>query len=173
MATIQRIVPCLWFDSEAEEAARYYVSIFEKDSRILRVSRYTHEGQEIHGCEPGSVMSVQFHLAGCELTALNGGPVFKLSEATSLQVRCDTQAEVDRLWEKLAAGGDPKRQQCGWLKDKFGVAWQIVPAILSDMFADPDTTRTARAMRAMLQMNKLDIAKLQAAFDGKQAQSPG
>lgn len=167
MATIQKIVPCLWFDSEAEQAARYYVAIFEGDSRILRVSRYTHEGQEIHGREPGSVMTVEFHLAGCELTALNGGPVFKFSEAISLQVLCDTQAELDRLWEKLSAGGDPKAQQCGWLKDKFGVSWQIVPAILSELMADPDATKVSRTMREMLQMKKLDIAKLQAAHDGR------
>jgi predicted 3-demethylubiquinone-9 3-methyltransferase (glyoxalase superfamily) len=167
MATIQKIVPCLWFDSEAEQAARHYVSIFEEDSRLLRVSRYTYEGQEIHGRAPGSVMTVHFHLAGCELTALNGGPMFKFSEAVSLQVMCDTQAEIDRLWEKLGAGGDPKAQQCGWLKDKFGLSWQIVPAILSELLADPDTTRTARAMRAMLQMNKLEIAQLQAAYDGR------
>jgi predicted 3-demethylubiquinone-9 3-methyltransferase (glyoxalase superfamily) len=167
MATIQKIVPCLWFDSEAEQAACHYVSIFEEDSRILRMSRYTHEGQEIHGREPGSVMTVHFHLAGCELTALNGGPVFRFTEAVSLQVMCDTQTEIDRLWEKLGADGDPKAQQCGWLKDKFGLSWQIVPAILSELFADPDTTRTARAMRAMLQMKKLEIASLQAAYEGK------
>jgi predicted 3-demethylubiquinone-9 3-methyltransferase (glyoxalase superfamily) len=167
MATIQKIVPCLWFDSEAEQAARYYVAIFEGDSRILRVSHYTHEGQEIHGREPGSVMTVEFHLAGCELTALNGGPIFKFSEAISLQVLCDTQAELDRLWEKLSAGGDPKAQQCGWLKDKFGLSWQIVPAILSELMADPDTAKVSRTMREMLQMKKLDIAKLQAAHDGK------
>lgn len=167
MATIQKIVPCLWFDSEAEQAARYYVSIFEGDSRILRVSRYTHEGQEIHGREAGSVMTVEFHLAGCELTALNGGPVFKFSEAISLQVLCDTQAEVDRFWEKLSAGGDPKAQQCGWLKDKFGLSWQIVPAILSELLADSDTSKASRTMREMLQMKKLDIAKLQAAHDGR------
>jgi predicted 3-demethylubiquinone-9 3-methyltransferase (glyoxalase superfamily) len=166
MATIQKIVPCLWFDGEAEDAARFYVSIFEIDSRILRTSRYTHEGQEIHGRDPGSVMTVEFQLAGCELTALNGGPEFKFSEAISLQVLCDTQQEVDRLWEKLSAGGDPKAQQCGWLKDKFGLSWQIVPSILPELMADSDVTKAARTMRALLEMKKLDIAKLQNAHDG-------
>lgn len=167
MTTIQKIVPCLWFDSEAEQAVRHYISIFEQDSRILRVSRYTHEGQEIHGREPGSVMTVQFHLAGCELTALNGGPMFKFSEAVSLQVMCDSQAEIDRFWEKLGEGGDPKAQQCGWLKDKFGLSWQIVPAILAELVADADNAKAARTMRELLQMKKLDIAKLQRAHDGK------
>ena len=166
MTTIQKIVPCLWFDSQAEEAARFYVSVFETDSRILRVSRYTHEGQEIHGREPGSVMTVEFQLEGCELTALNGGPVFKFNEAMSLQVLCDSQAEVDRLWERLSAGGDPKAQQCGWLKDKFGLSWQIVPAILPGLMGDPDVNKAARTMRALLEMKKLDIAKLQKAHDG-------
>jgi predicted 3-demethylubiquinone-9 3-methyltransferase (glyoxalase superfamily) len=166
MATIQKIVPCLWFDSQAEEAARLYVSVFESDSRILRVSRYTHEGQEIHGRDPGSVMTVEFQLCGCELTALNGGPEFKFSEAVSLQVMCDTQQEIDRFWEKLSAGGDAKAQQCGWLKDKFGLSWQIVPSILPALIADSDVSKAARTMRALLEMKKLDIAKLQNAHDG-------
>jgi predicted 3-demethylubiquinone-9 3-methyltransferase (glyoxalase superfamily) len=166
MPTIQKIVPCLWFDSQAEEAARFYVAAFEGDSRILRVSRYTHEGQEIHGRDPGSVMTVQFHLAGCELTALNGGPLFKFTEAMSLQVMCDSQAEIDRLWQKLSAGGDEKAQQCGWLKDKFGLSWQIVPAILAELVADSDTVKAARTMRALLQMRKLEVARLQNAHDG-------
>ena len=166
MATIQKIVPCLWFDGQAEEAARFYVSIFETDSRVLRMSRYTHEGQEIHGREPGSVLTVEFQLLGCELTALNGGSQFKFNEAVSLQVLCDTQPEIDRLWEKLSAGGDTKAQQCGWLKDKFGLSWQIVPSILSELIADPDVTKVSRTMRAVLEMKKLDIKKLQQAHDG-------
>jgi predicted 3-demethylubiquinone-9 3-methyltransferase (glyoxalase superfamily) len=166
MATIQKIVPCLWFDGQAEEAARFYVSIFETDSRVLRMSRYTHEGQEIHGREPGSVLTVEFQLLGCELTALNGGPQFKFNEAVSLQVLCDTQPEIDRLWEKLSAGGDTNAQQCGWLKDKFGLSWQIVPSILSELIADPDVTKVSRTMRALLEMKKLDIKKLQQAHDG-------
>jgi predicted 3-demethylubiquinone-9 3-methyltransferase (glyoxalase superfamily) len=166
MPTIQKIVPCLWFDNQAEEAARFYVAAFEEDSRILRVSRYTHEGQEIHGRDPGSVMTVHFHLAGCELTALNGGPQFKFTEAVSLQVMCDTQAELDRLWQRLSAGGDEKAQQCGWLRDKFGLSWQIVPAILTELVGDSDTVKGARTMRALLQMKKLEIAKLQNAHDG-------
>jgi predicted 3-demethylubiquinone-9 3-methyltransferase (glyoxalase superfamily) len=169
MTTIQKIVPCLWFDSQAEEAARFYVSIFETDSRVLRTSRYPQEGQEVHGRDPGSVMTVEFQLAGCELTALNGGPEFKFTEAISLQVLCDSQSEIDRLWEKLSAGGDPQGQQCGWLKDKFGVSWQIVPSILSELMADSDVTKTARTMRALLGMKKLDIAELQNAHDGGRA----
>ncbi|HKY39156.1 MAG TPA: VOC family protein [Polyangiaceae bacterium] len=166
MATIQKIVPCLWFDTQAEEAVRFYVSVFETDSRILRVSRYTHEGQEIHGRDPGTVMTVEFQLLGCELTALNAGPEFKFSEAISLQVMCDTQPEIDRLWEKLSVGGDAKAQQCGWLKDKFGLSWQIVPSILASLVGDSDVTKAARTMRALLEMKKLDIARLQNAHDG-------
>lgn len=166
MTTIQKIVPCLWFDSQAEEAARFYVLAFETDSRILRTSRYTHEGQEIHGREPGSVLMVEFQLAGCELTALNGGPRFRFNEAISLQVLCDSQSEIDRLWEKLSAGGDANTQQCGWLKDKFGLSWQIVPSILPELLADPDTTKAERVMREMMQMKKFDIARLQRAAAG-------
>lgn len=166
MTTIQKIVPCLWFDGQAEQAARFYVSVFETDSRILHVSHYTDEGMEIHGQPAGSVLTVQFQLEGCELTALNGGPQFKFNEAVSLQVVCDTQAEVDRFWEKLGAGGDEKAQVCGWLKDKFGLSWQIVPANMIAWMADPDKAKVSRVMRAMFQMKKLDIAALQRAYDG-------
>lgn len=166
MTTVQKIVPCLWFDGRAEEAARFYVSVFETDSRITRVSHYTDEGKEIHGQPAGAVMTVEFQLAGCELTALNGGPLFKFSEAVSLQILCDTQAELDRFWEKLGAGGDPKAQQCGWLKDKFGLSWQIVPAILGELAAGSDKTKVSRLLAAMFPMKKLDIAQLQRAYDG-------
>ena len=164
MASIQKIVPCLWFDHQAEEAATFYVGVFEAGSRITRVSHYTGEGQEIHGQVAGSVMTVSFELAGCALTALNGGPSFKFSEAVSLQVMCDSQAEIDRYTEKLSA--DERAQQCGWLKDKFGLSWQIVPAILPELVGDPDTNKASRVMRAVLQMKKLDIAELQRAHGG-------
>jgi predicted 3-demethylubiquinone-9 3-methyltransferase (glyoxalase superfamily) len=159
MASIQKIVPCLWFDNQAEDAAKFYVSVFEAGSRIKRVSRYTSEGMEIHGREAGSVMTVEFELAGTSLTALNGGPRFQFNEAVSLQIMCETQPEIDRFWEKLGAGGDPKAQQCGWLKDKFGLSWQIFPTILAELMA-ADEAKASLTMRAMLQMKKLDIEKL-------------
>ena len=124
MIFAQSLTPCLWFDHQAEEAARFYVGLF-KDSRILDIARYGEAGKEVHGRPPGSVMLVAFELMGQGFTALNGGPLFQLSEAISLQVYCDTQAELDDLWNKLSAGGDPQAQQCGWLKDKYGLSWQI------------------------------------------------
>jgi predicted 3-demethylubiquinone-9 3-methyltransferase (glyoxalase superfamily) len=165
MATVQKIVPCLWFDSQAEEAAKFYLTIFN-DSRIRRVTHYGNEGKEVHGREPGSVMTVDFDIAGCAVTALNGGPQFKFSEAVSLQVMCDTQEEIDRYWQKLSAGGDENAQQCGWLKDKFGVSWQIVPSALPALVGDPDPEKAGRTMKALLQMKKLDIQKLESAHDG-------
>jgi len=165
MPPIQTITPCLWFDSEAEDAAVFYTGIFE-NSRITAVSRFGEAGREHHGKAPGTVMTVAFELNGQAFTALNGGPVFKFNEAVSLQVNCHTQQEVDYYWGKLTAGGDPKAQQCGWLKDKFGLSWQIVPVVLVEMMASPDTVRSQRAIQAMLQMKKPDIGKLQAAFDG-------
>jgi predicted 3-demethylubiquinone-9 3-methyltransferase (glyoxalase superfamily) len=165
MPTIHQIVPCLWFDGQAEAAATFYVYVFER-SRIKRVSRYTEVGREIHGGEPGSVMVVDFDLEGQPFTALNGGPQFKFNEAISLQVMCETQSEVDRYWEKLTASGDEKAQQCGWLKDKFGVSWQIVPAVLPELLVDSDPARAGRTMSAMLKMKKLDIAALKKAHSG-------
>jgi predicted 3-demethylubiquinone-9 3-methyltransferase (glyoxalase superfamily) len=165
MPTIRTIVPCLWFDDQAEEAARFYVSVFER-SRIERVSHYGQEGQEIHGRKPGTVMTVAFDLAGQPLTALNGGPYFKFNEAISLQVMCETQDEIDYFWGKLSAGGDEKAQQCGWLKDRFGLSWQIVPVVLADLLGDSDPAKAGRAMKAMLAMKKLDIAKLKQAHAG-------
>ena len=165
MTTIQKIVPCLWFDHEAEEAARFYVSVFP-DSRITRTTYYGNEGKEVHGREPGSVMTVTFQGMGCFVTALNGGPAFKFSEAISLQVMCDTQEEIDRYWSKLSVGGDESAQQCGWLKDKFGLSWQIVPAELPELIGDKDPEKAGRTMNALLKMKKLDIAVLEQAHAG-------
>lgn len=160
-----RINPCLWFDTQAEEAARFYVSIF-KGARITDVLRYPAVGQEIHGKPAGSIMTVAFEIDGQSYTALNGGPIFKLNEAISLQVECDTQEEVDYFWHRLSEGGDPEAQQCGWLKDKFGLSWQVVPRVLEKMLSDPDTAKSQRTFQAVLQMKKLDIAALQRAHAG-------
>lgn len=163
MAIIQKIVPCLWFDDQAEAAATFYVSLF-KNSRVVQVSRYGEAGREIHGRTPGTAMTVDFELDGQKIAALNGGPIFKFNEAISLQVYCDTQAEVDHFWDGLGAGGDPQAQQCGWLKDKFGLSWQVVPTVLADMMTSPDAAKTGRLMTALMKMKKLDIAALQRAF---------
>jgi predicted 3-demethylubiquinone-9 3-methyltransferase (glyoxalase superfamily) len=160
-----RIVPCLWFDGRAGEAARFYVDIFP-NSRIVRTTHYGAAGREFHGQEPGSVLTVVFELDGQSFTALNGGPLFKFSEALSLQVLCDTQAEVDAYWTKLSAGGDPSAQQCGWLKDKYGLSWQIVPRILTEMLGDPGSKGSERVMAALMGMKKLDIASLKRAHSG-------
>jgi predicted 3-demethylubiquinone-9 3-methyltransferase (glyoxalase superfamily) len=160
-----KISPCLWFDDEAEEAARFYTDIF-KGSKIVAISRYPEAGQEIHGKPAGSVMTVAFELNGQSFTALNGGPLSKFNEAISFQIECATQEEVDYYWERLSQGGDPEAQQCGWLKDKFGLSWQIVPKILPQLLTDPDPANSKRAFQAMLEMKKLDIEGLQRAFDG-------
>jgi len=165
MPTIQRISPCLWFDDQAEDAARFYTGIF-KNSQIGSISRYGEAGREVHGRPPGSVMTVEFELDGQAFTGLNGGPLFKFNEAVSFQVNCATQAEVDYYWDKLTAGGDPKAQQCGWLKDKFGVSWQVVPVEAIKLFMDPDRAKAGRTMEAMLKMKKLDIAALKRAHAG-------
>lgn len=161
----QKIIPFLWFDSQAEEAAKLYCEVFP-NSRITDVSRYGEAGKEIHGREPGSVMTVSFELDGHEFTAINGGPHFTLTEAVSFEIACADQAEVDHYWEKLGAGGDPNAQQCGWLKDRFGLSWQVVPTRLHELMADPDRAKANRAMGAMLQMKKLDIAALERAAAG-------
>jgi predicted 3-demethylubiquinone-9 3-methyltransferase (glyoxalase superfamily) len=161
----QKIAPCLWFDHQAEEAAKFYVSIF-KNSKIGQISRYGKVGQEIHGRPPGSVMTVEFELAGQPFTALNGGPVFQFNEAISLQIYCDSQEEIDYFWNKLGEGGDPKAQQCGWIKDKFGVSWQVVPSMMADLFTDHTSPKAERAMAAMLKMKKLDIAEIKKAVEG-------
>ena len=162
---LQRITPCLWFDNQAEEAARFYTSVF-KNSRITQISRYGESGQEVHGQKPGSVMVVAFDLDGHSFTALNGGPVFKFNEAISFQVQCDTQEEIDDYWRQLSAGGDPKAQQCGWLKDRFGASWQIVPRIMGELMTASDPTRSNRVMAALLKMKKLDLAALNKAYAG-------
>lgn len=157
MARMQKITPCLWFSNEAEEAARYYTSIF-KNSKILQVSYFGESGYEIHGMKAGTVLTVNFELEGQQFTALNGGPVFKLSEAVSLVVACDSQDEIDYYWNKLSAGGDPSAQQCGWLKDKYGLSWQVVPAVLNEMLADP--VKSDKVMAALLHMKKIDLAAI-------------
>jgi predicted 3-demethylubiquinone-9 3-methyltransferase (glyoxalase superfamily) len=168
MTIVHTITPCLWFDDQAEEAAHFYVGIF-KDSRILALTHYGEAGQEIHGRPPSSVMTVAFELAGQGFTALNGGPVFRFNEAISLQVHCDTQAEIDHHWSRLSAGGDPKAQQCGWLKDRFGVSWQVVPRALPELLADARSEHAQRVMTALLQMQKLDLAALRRAYEGEPA----
>jgi predicted 3-demethylubiquinone-9 3-methyltransferase (glyoxalase superfamily) len=159
-----KIAPCLWFDSQAEEAAKFYTGIFP-DSRIVAISRYGEAGREVHGRPPGSVMTVVFELEGQAFTALNGGPVFQLSPAISFQITCDDQREVDHYWSALSDGGEPQAQQCGWLQDRFGVSWQVIPRVLPELLMNPDAAKSARTMNAMLKMKKLDIAALQQAFN--------
>ena len=163
MPPMQKITPCLWFDDQAEQAAKFYTEVF-KNSRIKKISRYGKEGYEIHHRPEGSVMTVEFELDGQTFTALNGGPIFKLNEATSLQVGCATQEEVDYYWEKLSEGGDEKAQQCGWLKDKYGLSWQIVPRVLVEMLNDPDAKKSQRVMAALLKMKKIEIETLKRAY---------
>lgn len=165
MHNIRHIRPCLWFDDQAEEAANYYVSIFA-NSKITQIARYSEAGFEIHHRPAGSVMVVTFELDGHKFMALNGGPIFKFNEAVSLEVACDSQEEIDYFWEKLSAGGDPKAQQCGWLKDKYGLSWQVVPAGVDEFMADSTSKKTQRTMAAMLKMKKLDIAELERAAAG-------
>jgi predicted 3-demethylubiquinone-9 3-methyltransferase (glyoxalase superfamily) len=159
MIAMHKITPFLWFDKEAEEAARFYCSIF-KNSKVGTIARYGEAGPG----PKGSVMTVAFELDGQPFTALNGGPHFKFTEAVSFVVNCRDQAEVDELWDKLSAGGETSR--CGWLKDKYGLSWQIVPTALMELASDPDPKKSARVMQAMLQMTKIDIAKLKAAHAG-------
>lgn len=165
MATLQKIVSHLWFDNEAEEAANYYTSIF-KNSLIGRISYYGKEGFEIHKRPEGSVLTVEFQLEGQDFVALNGGPVFKFTEAVSFMIQCSNQEEIDYYWEKLSAGGDEKAQQCGWLKDKFGLSWQVTPSVLADMLSSPDKEKTERVMKAFMPMKKLDIEKIKEAYNG-------
>jgi predicted 3-demethylubiquinone-9 3-methyltransferase (glyoxalase superfamily) len=159
----QKISPCLWFDTEAEEAANFYVSVFD-NSRIINVARYPSEGQETHGKDAGSVMAVDFELFEQRFVALNGGPQFKFSEAISFQLYCDSQEEVDYFWSKLTDGG--QEGPCGWLKDRYGLSWQVVPVALLQMMTDADPKKPQRVMKAFLQMKKFDIAALQRAYDG-------
>jgi len=161
---MQKITPFLWFDSSAEEAMQFYTSIF-KNSKIGSVTRYDEAGSKAAGRPVGSVMTAAFQLEGQEFVAINGGPVFKFTEAISFVVSCDSQEEVDYYWNKLTEGGE--ESQCGWLKDKFGLSWQIVPAILSKLLSDPDPQKSKRTMQAMLQMKKIDIEKLKEAAEKK------
>ena len=161
--TAHKIMPCLWFDTQAEAAANHYVSIFE-NSKLGSITRYGKEGHEIHGKPAGSVMTVEFEIAGTKFLALNGGPEFKFDEAISFQIFCETQAEVDYFWSKLSQGG--RDGPCGWLKDKFGLSWQVVSAILPELLKDPNPAKAEGVMKAVLQMRKIDIAVL------KQAAAP-
>ncbi|RFM26267.1 VOC family protein [Deminuibacter soli] len=165
MATMQKITPNLWFSNQAEEAANFYVSIF-KDGKINRLTRYGKEGFEIHHMPEGTVMTVEFELAGQTFTGLNGGPLFKFTEAVSFIIHCKDQEETDYFWNKLTEGGDPKSQQCGWLKDKFGLSWQVVPDILPKLLMSNEKEKAGRAMNAMMQMKKIDIAALEKAYNG-------
>jgi predicted 3-demethylubiquinone-9 3-methyltransferase (glyoxalase superfamily) len=158
---MQKMSTCLWFDSQAEEAARFYVSVF-KDGKIGRIAHYGKEGFEIHGRPEGSVLTVEFEVNGQKFIALNGGPQFKFDEAVSFVINCETQEEIDYYWSKLTNGG--QEGPCGWLKDKFGLSWQVVPTVLSDMMADKDHTKSDRVMKAFLQMKKFDIQKLKEAY---------
>lgn len=158
------ITPFLWFDGQAEAAAAFYVSVFP-DSAIHHVSRYSEAGREQHGQTPGTVMTVAFELDGQPFTALNGGPVFQFSPAVSFVIHCKTQAEIDHYWEKLGAGGAPEAQQCGWLADRFGLSWQIVPDRLVELLTGPDAAAARRVMEAMMQMKKIDIAALERAAE--------
>lgn len=163
---MQKITPFLWFDSQAEEAANFYVAVFN-NARIVNIARYGEAGAAASARAKGSVMTVTFELEGQEFVALNGGPVFVFNPAISFVVNCATQQEVDALWDKLSAGGDAKAQQCGWLQDKYGLSWQIVPKVLEEMLQDKDPEKAERVMKAMLQMKKIDISALKQAYELK------
>jgi predicted 3-demethylubiquinone-9 3-methyltransferase (glyoxalase superfamily) len=167
-----KITPFLWFDHQAEEAAKFYVSVFSsapggKNSKAGKVARYGEEGAKVSGRPKGSAMTVAFQLDGQDFVALNGGPVFKFTEATSFVVNCETQEEVDHFWNRLSEGGDEKAQQCGWLKDKYGLSWQIVPTDLNKLLSNPDPAKSQRVMKALLQMKKIDINALKRASEQK------
>ena len=161
---MQKITPFLWFNDNAEEAVKFYTSIFKK-SKIGKIARYDEAGEKVAGRPAGSVMTIEFEIEGQDFIALNGGPHFKFNEAVSFVVSCKTQTEVDYYWNKLSAGG--KEVQCGWLQDKFGLSWQIVPTILGELMSDKDPVKSQRVMETMLKMVKLDINKLKAAYAGK------
>lgn len=166
MKMTHKIAPCLWFDHEAEEAANFYVSIFP-NSKISKIAHYGDAGYDIHHQKKGTVLTVGFELDGQPFTALNGGPEFKFNEALSLQIYCASQQELDHYWDKLRQGGDPKAQVCGWLKDKYGVSWQVVPQSILEMWDDSEGAE--RLMTALLKMKKLDIAELERAYRGESA----
>jgi len=166
MATItQKIVPNLWYDRNAEEAVNHYVSAF-KDGKIGKITRYGKEGFEFHGMPEGTVLTIEFSLAGQEFLALNGGPMFTFTEAISFIINCDTQDEIDHFWDALGPGGGGTEQQCGWLKDRFGLSWQVAPTIMAELMTDPDKAKVSRVMNAMFQMKKFDIAELKRAAAG-------
>jgi predicted 3-demethylubiquinone-9 3-methyltransferase (glyoxalase superfamily) len=172
MPIAQKITPNLWFNNNAEEAVNFYVSVFSqregvsKNSQVEKISRYGKEGFEVHGQKEGTVLTIEFQLAGQLFVALNGGPDFKFNEAISFIINCEWQEEVDYYWEKLSEGGDEKAQVCGWLKDKFGVSWQIIPTILPEMLTDSDAEKSQRVMKEVFKMKKLDIATLERAYNG-------
>ena len=159
---MQKIAPCLWFDDKGEEAANFYVSIFN-NSKVGRIAHYGEAGAEVSGRPKGTVMTVEFQIEGQEFLALNGGPIFKFTEAISFVVNCETQEEIDEMWEKLSKGGE--KGQCGWLKDKYGLSWQIAPPLLGEMLQDKDPKKSERVMKAMLQMTKIDIKTLKQAYE--------
>lgn len=161
---MEKITPFLWFDQDAEAAANFYVSIF-KNSKIKTVTHYPKEAAAVSGMPAGAVMSIAFELNGQNFSAINGGPLFKFTEAISFVINCEDQAEVDYYWEKLSEGGDPKAQQCGWLKDKFGVSWQVVPKTLGQFIGGPDQIKSGRATSAMLKMKKIDIGEIERAYN--------
>ena len=162
---MQKITPFLWFDRQAEEAAKFYTSVF-KNSKVGKILRYDEASAKAAGRPVGSVLTIEFEIEGQKFTALNGGPDFKFNESISFVVNCDTQKEVDYFWEKLTADGG-QESQCGWLKDKFGLSWQVTPTVLIEMLHDKDAKKSERVMNAMMQMQKIDIEKLQAAYAGK------
>ena len=161
---MQKIITNLWFENQAEEAVAFYTSIF-RDSKILNIVRYGKEGFEIHGMPEGTVMTIDFEIEGQKFVALNGGPAFKFNESVSFIIDCESQEEIDYYWDRLTAGGDEAAQVCGWLKDRYGVSWQVSPALLNDFMQDPDSQKTERVMRALLQMKKLDIDVLRRAYE--------
>ena len=163
---MQKISTCLWFDNQAEEAVKFYTSVF-KNSKIGSTTHYDEASSKEAGMPAGTVLTMSFELEGRQFMALNGGPIFKFNESVSLIVNCDDQKEVDYYWDKLSEGGDEKAQQCGWLKDKYGVSWQIVPEVLSKLVGDPASEKSQRAMKAMLQMKKIDIEGLKKAYEGQ------
>ena len=163
--TLNKITTTLWFDDQAEEAAIFYTSVF-KNSSLGTIARFGKEGFEHHGKPEGSVMTVEFEIEGMPFVALNGGPIFKFTEAISFVINCETQEEIDYYWDQLGKGGDPQFQQCGWLKDKYGVSWQIVPKALTQLMGDKDPEKAKRVMMAMMQMDKIIIADLEKAYAG-------
>ena len=165
MTVSNKITSCLWFDTQAAEAADFYCSVF-KSSRIIKIAHYGKAGHEIHKMPEGAVLTVEFELNGTRFMALNGGPLFKFNEAVSFVIDCNTQDEIDYYWDKLTEGGDKEAQQCGWLKDKYGLSWQVVPIKLGDFMSDNDREKADRVMTVMLQMKKMDIKALELAYEG-------